>query len=112
MSAPAGWYPDGNGQRYWDGVAWTEHRAPGPANRPWSGLAITGFFCGVSAILFWLLMPLSVVFSIMAVVFGVFGLRDVNARAAHGSVLAVLGGVFGMIALSLWIIGWAGATFG
>lgn len=27
---PAGWYPspDGPGQRYWDGAAWTEHRAP------------------------------------------------------------------------------------
>ena len=26
----AGWYPnpEGNGQRYWDGRAWTEHRAP------------------------------------------------------------------------------------
>ena len=28
---PPGWYPDpqGPGQRYWDGVQWTEHRAPG-----------------------------------------------------------------------------------
>jgi hypothetical protein len=28
---PAGWYPDpdgSGGQRYWDGSAWTEHRAP------------------------------------------------------------------------------------
>lgn len=28
---PAGWYPDPeqhNGLRYWDGVTWTEHRAP------------------------------------------------------------------------------------
>jgi hypothetical protein len=29
QSVPAGWYPEGtNGQRYWDGTAWTEHRAP------------------------------------------------------------------------------------
>ena len=31
MTTPAGWYqdPDGSGgQRYWDGSAWTEHRAP------------------------------------------------------------------------------------
>jgi len=29
---PAGWYPDGSGNlRYWDGNAWTEHTAPGPA---------------------------------------------------------------------------------
>jgi Protein of unknown function (DUF2510) len=28
---PPGWYPDphGPGQRYWDGVQWTEHHAPG-----------------------------------------------------------------------------------
>lgn len=25
---PPGWYPHGNGQRYWDGTAWTEHSAP------------------------------------------------------------------------------------
>lgn len=25
---PAGWYPDGVVQRYWDGSAWTEHTAP------------------------------------------------------------------------------------
>ncbi|WP_221767393.1 DUF2510 domain-containing protein [Nocardioides sp. LS1] len=29
---PANWYtdPDGDGLRYWDGVQWTDHRAPGP----------------------------------------------------------------------------------
>ena len=34
---PAGWYPDpdgSGGQRYWDGSAWTEHRAPGPQATP------------------------------------------------------------------------------
>lgn len=25
---PAGWYPNGDVQRYWDGSAWTEHTAP------------------------------------------------------------------------------------
>ncbi len=24
----AGWYPEGVGQRYWDGMRWTEHTAP------------------------------------------------------------------------------------
>ena len=31
-TTPAGWYPDPNGPgtlRYWDGVVWTEHVAPG-----------------------------------------------------------------------------------
>lgn len=29
---PAGWYaaPDGNGQQYWDGRTWTDHRTPHP----------------------------------------------------------------------------------
>ena len=37
---PAGWYPDpdgSDGQRYWDGNSWTEHRAPAaepPAEEP------------------------------------------------------------------------------
>lgn len=25
---PAGWYPEANGQRFWDGQQWTDHRAP------------------------------------------------------------------------------------
>ena len=37
MSAPtppqAGWYPQPGGQRYWDGVQWTEHFRPGPDKR-------------------------------------------------------------------------------
>lgn len=27
-SVPAGWYPQGDVQRYWDGSAWTDHTAP------------------------------------------------------------------------------------
>lgn len=37
---PADWYPDPEnpaGLRYWDGRAWTEHRAPAPAAGPMSG---------------------------------------------------------------------------
>lgn len=37
VSVPAGWYPQGDVQRYWDGSAWTDHTAPlapseGPTN--------------------------------------------------------------------------------
>ncbi|MFJ6377411.1 DUF2510 domain-containing protein [Pseudarthrobacter oxydans] len=28
MSIPAGWYPRGDVQQYWDGAAWTDHTAP------------------------------------------------------------------------------------
>lgn len=43
-STPAGWYPDPEvpgQQRYWDGTAWTEHRAPaiGGAPPPPSGFS-------------------------------------------------------------------------
>ncbi|KQR36903.1 DUF2510 domain-containing protein [Microbacterium sp. Leaf159] len=32
MTTPAGWYDDGSGrQRWWDGVAWTEHTVAAPA---------------------------------------------------------------------------------
>ena len=37
MTTPAGWYPDTEvpgGQRYWDGNAWTENRAPGISTAP------------------------------------------------------------------------------
>lgn len=36
VTTPAGWYPLNGEQRYWDGVRWTEHRAPAavPAYRP------------------------------------------------------------------------------
>lgn len=36
-NTPAGWYPDSERpgqQRYWDGTAWTEHRAPGAPSAP------------------------------------------------------------------------------
>jgi hypothetical protein len=36
LTTPAGWYPLNGEQRYWDGVHWTEHRAPAaaPSYRP------------------------------------------------------------------------------
>lgn len=34
-NAPAGWFDQGDGtQRYWDGNAWTEHRAPAASAQP------------------------------------------------------------------------------
>jgi hypothetical protein len=33
-AVPAGWYPHGPELRYWDGSAWTEHRAPAQAAQP------------------------------------------------------------------------------
>lgn len=56
--APAGWYPDPQNpaaQRYWDGVQWTQHTAPGaaaavaPARKTHSGLII-GIVAGVGVL--------------------------------------------------------------
>ena len=33
-TTPAGWYPQGEQLRYWDGSAWTEHTAPLPPQAP------------------------------------------------------------------------------
>jgi hypothetical protein len=61
ITHPAGWYldPAGQGQRYWDGFAWTNHLAPFP---PYVALPqeepqpATGDWIG--AVLLPLLMPL------------------------------------------------------
>ncbi|MCW2764803.1 MAG: hypothetical protein JWO11_762 [Nocardioides sp.] len=36
LTTPSGWYPLNGEQRYWDGLKWTEHRAPAavPVYRP------------------------------------------------------------------------------
>ena len=101
MTAPAGWYIEGNGQRYWDGANWTEHRAPVMAAQPWSGLSIASFCCGLFAIVFSAFPPIAVVLAVLGVVFMFVGLRDVKKRSARGTVLAVFGGVLGFLALQL-----------
>lgn len=38
VNTPAGWYPTGDVQRYWDGADWTEHTAPlSPSAEPQHG---------------------------------------------------------------------------
>lgn len=42
---PAGWYPEANGQRFWDGEKWTEHRAPYQAPQlPFKNVGIAYLF--------------------------------------------------------------------
>jgi hypothetical protein len=62
-AAPAGWYanPEGPGQRYWDGMEWTEHfneSAPPPpmpveviADKRGNGLAVTALVLGLVGVL-------------------------------------------------------------
>ena len=50
MTTPAGWYPDPSGQpgqRYFDGINWTEHRAAGqPMGPPQSKKSKKGIILG------------------------------------------------------------------
>ena len=46
MTTPAGWYPQGDNLRYWDGAAWTEHIAPGRSTSP-TALEIVGYVFAV-----------------------------------------------------------------
>lgn len=57
-SVPAGWYPDpqNRGQRYWDGVSWTQHVAPNAPAAPPEARAKAGDWVG--GVLLALLMPL------------------------------------------------------
>lgn len=110
MTAPAGWYPDGNGQRYWDGSEWTDLRAPGAAQRPWSGLCIAAFVCGVFAVGMWLILPVSVVLSVLSIVFAIIGTRTARRLVARGTGLAAWGAVFGALAVAAWIVGGIGAA--
>jgi uncharacterized protein len=56
-SPPAGWYPQSGGQRYWDGVQWTQHTAPlvrSSGSNTWavmSHLPIGGFIIPLLALL-------------------------------------------------------------
>lgn len=42
-STPAGWYPEGDGERWWDGAQWSEHRRPRQVVPPQPGYAQPGF---------------------------------------------------------------------
>ncbi len=116
MSTPAGWYPEGDGLRYWDGTRWTEHVAPAPAPadvaaRPagtvagpaawfgWGGLVavtflggltsgVSGFFMGAGGYV--------LVVALVALVRGRVGWARLPGRAAAGVALAGAVGLAGI----------------
>ncbi len=82
---PAGWYPEGvNGQRYWDGAAWTEHRAPAaqmvvlpprPKNKE-ATPAIVFMILTIVACLTVILAGLAWIFAIVGLCVGIAGVRE------------------------------------
>jgi hypothetical protein len=108
-SAPAGWYPEGiNGQRYWDGAAWTEHRAPTPgptliqlpAAEKRNGLAAAGFVFSLLGALLGLIPLIGFlvggIFALAGVVVSIVG----NSHAsAGGKTLVTFGIVIGALTL-------------
>jgi hypothetical protein len=111
-AAPAGWYAEGvNGQRYWDGSAWTDYRAPGapqpagqlPINLPTNRLAVAGFVlavCGCLLIFLPALTALGLPAVILAVIFGAVGLAR-SKRVGKGRVLAGIAVFLGAAAIAL-----------
>ncbi|WP_082593064.1 DUF2510 domain-containing protein [Phycicoccus sp. Soil803] len=103
-NTPAGWYPQADGQqRYWNGVSWTEHVAPGVLTQPVSGssskptqVAAPRSRFGKAAAFGWGGLALTAL---------------IGALSSGFSGAAILAGLFalvlGLIALARGRVGWA-----
>lgn len=97
----AGWYPDPseNVQRYWDGVAWTDHTAPagvpapGAARVGRNGLAIAALLLGITS----LIINSYFIPSVLAVIFGAIAV----ARGRVNLPVAIVGLALGIVGLVL-----------
>jgi Domain of unknown function (DUF4190)/Protein of unknown function (DUF2510) len=105
-SAPApgpGWYPDPNDpttQRYWDGIKWTESRAPvGQAvQTKTNGFAVASLVLGILWV-WW-------IGSILALIFGYVGKNQIDQSRGRqgGRGMAVAGIVLGWIGVGTLIL--------
>ena len=111
---PPGWYPHEGGQRYWDGTAWTEHRAPAVQvvpmqGAPSNGLAIGALVTGIAGFVL-MAIPLFIglfvggTLDIVAVILGICGIARAN-RIHVGLPLAVVGLVLGGVSLLSVFVG-------
>ena len=125
---PAGWHPDPVGRyeyRYYNGTQWTAdvsvrgQRFVDPAGVPtWTpaqmppkrGFAVASFVIGLVVLAgAWLpfVFVLAAVGAVVAIVFGVLGLRAARRSGGHGRGFATTGLVLSVLALPVCLIGWS-----
>ena len=129
---PAGWFPDPNGRhehRYFNGRTWTADVAdggersvdplgaaptparpgfpPAPPNAARNGMATAALVCGLIGVgLAWIpfVVVAGFVLSVLAIVFGVSGLRQANLND-RGRGKAIAGTVLGGVGVALSVLG-------
>jgi hypothetical protein len=133
-TAQAGWYPDPMGRyeyRYHNGVQWTADVSVGgtrfvdPAGSPSTpplpgsqqptfgsprrrGMAVASFVIGlVSLLLGWVpvIAVLAAVGVVIALVFGIIGIRRASAQGGYGRGLAIAGVVLSVVAIPVCVVG-------
>lgn len=127
----AGWFPDPNGRhehRYFNGRSWTADVAdggqrsvdpmgtlptprpafpPGPAGSTGNGIATAALVCGlIAVVLAWMpfVVVAGLVLAVLALVFGVQGLRRSNVTSA-GRGKSIAGIVLGAVGVGLAVLG-------
>ncbi|HEY5663092.1 MAG TPA: DUF2510 domain-containing protein [Ilumatobacter sp.] len=125
-SVPAGWFPDPLGRheyRYFNGVAWTSDVSDGgrrlidplgtrpggtaPGGDTGNGRATAALTCGIIAVaIAWVpfVVAIGVVLGVLALVFGISGLRRSQA-VGRGRAMAITGIVTGGLAMVLAVVG-------
>jgi hypothetical protein len=109
---PAGWYPEGvNGMRYWDGDAWTDHRAPATAAPPRAkrtrnylgDLSVAAVIIAIIAFAIWQVPLVVILTTVVALVLSILGLRTAGQeRSRVTSILGLVGA--GILALIILVI--------
>ncbi|WP_082480986.1 DUF2510 domain-containing protein [Rathayibacter sp. Leaf299] len=111
-NAAPGWYPDPTQpatQRYWDGTAWTEQRAPLAPPRPTNGMAIAALILGCIG-LFLIPIPFFIGLllggppAVLAIILGIISLNRAHA-AGRGAAPATIGLILGCLTVLLIFTG-------